>query len=111
MGNALAQVKDEWRAFKKDEPGDRFTNHYDRMKLRPRWFRAASVFASVLLLAIGIVLCFIPGPGTPLIVFGLALLGAHWHWLAEKLDKAEPRLRAWYQRQKQRLKRRKQHSY
>jgi hypothetical protein len=101
MAHVVAELKDEWRAFKRDEPGDRFANHHDRMK-RASWaFRiAATLFGTLLLLA-----------GTPLLVFGLGLLSAHWRWFAEKLDRAEPRFRAWYQRQKQRLKRRRQHSY
>ena len=111
MAHVLAELKDEWRAFKHDEPGDRFTNHHDRMKRASLAFRFAATLAGILLLAAGFVLLFIPGPGTPLLVFGLGLLSAHWRWFAEKLDKAEPRARAWYQRQKQRLKRRKHPSY
>jgi hypothetical protein len=111
MAHVLAELKEEWRAFKRDEPGDRFANHHDRMKRGSMAFRIVTTLAGIFLLLAGIVLLFIPGPGTPLLVFGVGALSAHWRWFAEKLDKAEPRLRAWYQRMNQRLKRRRQHSY
>jgi hypothetical protein len=105
MPGALANLKHEWQAFKNDDPGERFQNHRKRMKRRSRAHSIAALIAGIVLLAVGLVLCFIPGPGIPLLVFGLALVATHWRWLAEKLDAAEPRLRARGRRLKQRLKR------
>jgi hypothetical protein len=111
MGSAVAQMKYEWRAFKGDEPGKRFRQHHDRMQHRSTLFRTVTLVLGIVLLAAGLVLCFIPGPGTPLIVFGLAMIGARWRWLARQLDKAEVALRRNYRHAKAWLKRRRQHSY
>lgn len=104
-------MKREWRAFKGDEPGKRFQDHHDRMQHRSAALRWGMPILGIVLLAAGLVLCFIPGPGTPLIVFGLAMIGARWGWLARQLDKAEVALRRKYRHAKAWLKRRRQHSY
>jgi hypothetical protein len=53
----------------------------------------ASLTAGPVLFGIGVLFLFVPGPGLPLIVFGLALLAAHSARLANLLDRTEPRLR------------------
>lgn len=93
MASALADVKQEWRAFVHDEPGKRFVNHRDRMQHKSRSHSAMSLALGVLLLAGGVVLLFIPGPGLLLIVFGLALVATHSSRLSKLLDRTEPRLR------------------
>ena len=112
MAHALAQLKHEWQAFKHDDPGERFQHHRKRMQQRSRAMRITSYVLAVILLVGGIVFGLMPViPGVPFIVFGLALLGARWHWLARLLDRAETWLRHLYRRIKQRLKRRREHSY
>lgn len=93
MGASLAHVKEEWHHFRKDRPGERFRNHRERMKHRSKSHAAVAIGLGVLLLAGGIVLLFIPGPGIPLIIFGVALIGAHSEKLSGALDRAEPALR------------------
>lgn len=95
MGHAVAEMKKEWKQFKHDHPGERFQHHRERMSKKPRAHAIASLAIGIVLLAAGLVLCFIPGPGTPLIVFGLGLIGAHWLWLAKKLDGGEVKIRRW----------------
>jgi hypothetical protein len=102
MGRAVAEMKKEWKQFKQDDPGERFQHHHDRMSKKSRAHAIVSLGIGIALLAAGMLLCFIPGPGTPLIVFGLALIGAHWMWLAKKLDGGEVRIRRWGRRQKHR---------
>jgi hypothetical protein len=99
-------MKQEWRRFKHDEPGQRFEQHYERMQHRSTALRLSTLIIGIVLVAVGLALCFIPGPGTPLLVFGLALIGARWRWLSRQLDKAEVALRRKYRRVKAWLKRR-----
>jgi hypothetical protein len=91
--STLDDVKHEWRQFRDDEPGKRFGNHRERMHQKSRTHAAVTMALGVLLVAGGIVLLFIPGPGIPLIVFGVALVATHSERLSERLDRVEPRLR------------------
>jgi membrane-bound metal-dependent hydrolase YbcI (DUF457 family) len=93
MASALADVKQEWRQFRHDEPGERFRNHRQRMKKKSRKHAAVSFALGVLLLAGGVVLLFMPGPGIPLIIFGLSLVATHSKSLSHQLDRVEPALR------------------
>jgi len=92
MGH-LAEVKDEWKHFKHDHPGERFRNHRERMKDKPRGHSIVMLIVGVLLVVGGVVLLFMPGPGSLLIVFGLALIASHSKRLSELLDRAEPAIR------------------
>ena len=93
MASALVHVKTEWRYFRHDRPGERFHNHHLRMQLRSRKHAAVALALGVLLLVVGVVLLFLPGPGTPLIVFGVGLIASHSKRLSQRLDRNEPRLR------------------
>ena len=89
----LADVKRDWRAFKRDEPGHRFQHQHERLTRKSLGLRVAMAIGGVLLLSLGVVLGFVPGPGLPLLVFGLALLAGLSGSLARTLDRAEPVLR------------------
>jgi uncharacterized membrane protein YbaN (DUF454 family) len=91
---ALAEVKEEWRHFRSDEPGERFRRHRERMQLKSRTHGIVALALGVLLIAVGVVLLFLPGPGTPLIVFGTGLFASHSLRLSNALDRAEPKVRA-----------------
>lgn len=93
MAATLAEVKEEWRHFRDDSPGERFRNHRERMQKKSRKHAAVALALGVLLLVGGIVLLFFPGPGTPLIIFGLALIASHSEKLSNVLDRTEPRVR------------------
>lgn len=101
MGH-VAEMKQEWQLFKHDEPGHRFINHRDRMQKRSKVLNVAGLVLGIALIAGGIVFCFLPGPGTVLIVFGLALVGARWARMARLMDRAEPKLRHFFHRQQHR---------
>ena len=90
---AVHVAKHEWRHFKNDRPGHRFRNHHRRMKERPKRYSVAAVIAGLVLIAGGVVLLFVPGPGTIVIAFGLALLASQSRRLAHKMDRAEPAVR------------------
>ncbi|MBA3463832.1 MAG: hypothetical protein H0T46_28000 [Deltaproteobacteria bacterium] len=89
----IAEAKREWRAFKNDRPGHRFQHEHDRLQQKGRGVRLGLGIGGVLLLAAGVALLVLPGPGIPLLVFGLALLAGLSGALARKLDRAEPVLR------------------
>jgi hypothetical protein len=93
MSAALAEVKEEWRRFRDDSPGERFRKHRERMKRKSKKHAAVATALGVLLLVSGVVLLFMPGPGLLLIVFGLALVGSHVKRVADAMDRAEPALR------------------
>ncbi|HEU4611640.1 MAG TPA: PGPGW domain-containing protein [Kofleriaceae bacterium] len=63
------------------------------MRHRPRRHSALALGLGIVLLAGGVVLLFIPGPGLLLILFGLALVASHSERLSRLLDRAEPALR------------------
>lgn len=99
---AVAEMKHEWELFKHDEPGQRFINHRDRMRKRSRTLNIAGLVVGVILVAAGIVFCFLPGPGLIPLVFGFALVAARWKRMAKMMDRAEPRVREFGHRQKDR---------
>lgn len=90
---ALAEVKREWKLFKDDHPGERFRNHRERMQHKPRGHSIIMLVVGLVLVAIGVVLLFIPGPGSLFIVFGLALFASHSRRLSDLMDRGEPALR------------------
>ena len=55
---------------------------------RPWWLRQLRLCGGFLALAAGIVLSIplVPGPGIPLILFGLLLLSDHFVWARKTLD-------------------------
>lgn len=90
----LETAKRAWRSFRADEPGRRFTNHHNREHRSGS--RAGIVVRFVigaLLIAGGVVLLFIPGPGLLAMLFGVALVAGESRWLAARMDRAELRAR------------------
>jgi len=92
----------EWHRFRADSPGERFYNHYERARKASRIKRLVQLIAGVFLIGAGIVLCFIPGPGLPVMVLGLALLSSQSRAVARMLDRLEPPVRRFTRRVKQR---------
>lgn len=89
----LQEMRREWRLFRDDRVGHRFRDHQARLKNGSLRMRAVSMLLGLVLLAAGVVLCFIPGPGVPVLVFGVALLAGESRVVATLLDRAEPRAR------------------
>ena len=63
------------------------------MKRQSKAVRFGALALGALLVAGGIVMLFVPGPGLLVSVFGLALFAGHSRRLARALDRAEPPLR------------------
>jgi len=88
----LGELKKSWTVFENAPPGERFQRLY-RERKRPGTSRIVVAALGILLLAGGVVLLFIPGPGLLLIAFGAALFAQQSLWLANLLDRLEPVLR------------------
>lgn len=80
--------------FRDGAPGRRFVEEHDRIE-HSTPARIAVAGLGILLIAGGIVMLFIPGPGLVAILFGLALIATTWRRLAAWMDLGEVRVRAW----------------
>ena len=100
--NMSSALKRHWRQLKEGCPGQRFQDRYERKQeeLEERrsvlpWLRLA---LALMLVAIGLIFCLIPGPGIPLILIGAMLLAERSRTLARLLDWLEVRSRKVLQR-------------
>ena len=87
-----------WHRFRDAAPGHRFRAHYEHVQQESRAARAAHVVIGVLLIAAGLVMLFIPGPGILAILFGLAMIGGISRRVAARMDHSETRVRTWWAR-------------
>jgi hypothetical protein len=87
-----------WRELKKGRPGHRFQERAEKnanSHSSRSWFRRFLQLAiGIIIIAAGIVLCFIPGPGLPLILLGAALLAERSRPIARLMDWLEVKLRS-----------------
>lgn len=94
----LTALKRYWSDFKRGQPGKRFQERYERNRKtragRSPWVRFLKPIAAILLLAAGIFLCLVPGPGLPLLIIGAALLADVSRRVAIAADWVDLRLRA-----------------
>ena len=103
--HAIASMKRAWRSFARAEAGQRFIQHYRRAQLqRSIVVRTLRIGLGIALTVVGVLLWFLPGPGTLLVVFGLAMFAGESRLVAAYLDRAEvflrarlERLRRWWQ--------------
>jgi hypothetical protein len=93
----FGNLKRQWRAFRGGKPGHRFQDRYDRSKQSREsqsWAqRLIQPFAAIILLVIGVVLTFIPGPAIVFYFAGAGLLAGESRVLARGLDWSELKLR------------------
>src|SRR4051794_40785098 len=93
----FGNLKRQWRAFRGGKPGHRFVDRHDRVKRSRKtqsWARRwIEPVVGILLLAIGVVLTFLPGPGIVFYFAGAGLLAGESRALARGLDWSELRLR------------------
>ena len=101
--------------LKESEPGHRFEARYHRLqaerKGRFSWTTLLNVGVGIVLLGLGVIFWFIPGPGWGFILLGLGFLGSESLVLARTLDRLEVLVRrvsapvvAWWHRQSLALK-------
>lgn len=95
----LEGARHEWHCFRDDCPGKRFLNHHQRAHKSPSKAKAAlRAGLGALLVAAGIVMLFIPGPGLLAMLFGVALIAGESKRLASLLDRGEMRAHRWWKR-------------
>lgn len=100
----LQKIKQEFQEIKDGEPGQRFVDHYERIKRKEGqrslpWSTMAYVAVGLLLVVCGLLLSLPPGvPGFLLWIPGLALLSARSKGLAMLLDRLEAWGRTMWQR-------------
>jgi hypothetical protein len=93
MPGSLAKIKHQWRAFAHDE-------QHRRLKQSGKPLLVALAVLGGLLVAGGVVMLFVPGPGFVVVAFGLAVLAGTSERLARALDRVEPVVRRVAQRAK-----------
>ena len=101
-GAVIARLYRYWRKLRRGYPGRRFQDLYDyrhRRRVRrarpSRWFGLGGGFV---LLAVGLAIGWLPGPGGFLSIVGLALVATELRPLARLLDRSELILRGWMER-------------
>jgi hypothetical protein len=89
----LAQLRRAWRAFRELPAGQRFQIHHEqeqrKNRSKPAYRRVLQLALVPLLIAIGVVLMFIPGPAILFFFLAAASLASHSLWVARALDRAE----------------------
>ena len=86
-------MKDRWRELKQYPPGERFEQFHVAEQQRSRWVKLAYMGAALLLLPIGVLFAFIPGPAVLFFALSAALFATQSLWLAKRLDRGELWLR------------------
>jgi hypothetical protein len=96
----LEPIKQEWRRFAAEPPGERFERHYERKRALEGGLmgRCMWIAAGVLFMLAGIVMLFTPGPGLLAIGFGVTCLSRESRRLSRACDRAELRIREWWAR-------------
>jgi hypothetical protein len=92
----FAEIKDEYKRVAQDTVGERFEDRYERRSTQRKTLAGKAkmvlyIPAGFLLIILGIAQSLIPGagPGSIIIIVGLALLSGEFLFIARLLDKAE----------------------
>lgn len=92
----MERLREYWRQLRRSPPGLRFKNFYayrHRRRGGSQWERIFTIALAILLIAGGIAIGWLPGPGGFIAIFGAALLSAEWLSVAKALDWTEVRIR------------------
>lgn len=88
----LSKLKKHWQELEQYPPGERFQRRNRRRReQRKRSGRSLRVGGGLLLIVLGLMLLFVPGPGTIVALIGLALLAQESMFVARWLDWMELR--------------------
>lgn len=103
----IERIKNEWRKFAAEAPGERFVRHYERKRRQEGSLlgRATWIVAGIFFLLAGFVMLFTPGPGLLAIGFGATCLAQESRRMARFCDRSEMSMRrAWHRWQSRRSK-------
>lgn len=94
--NLRARVEQQWHLFANDKPGQRFVNLHKRRQEQRQgsfsWGRILFIGAGLFLVVAGLFFMAVPGPGLPVLVAGLGMMGSESLFMARGLDWAEQKL-------------------
>ena len=94
-------VKREWLRFRGAAPGRRFIERYNRKRSRGRGATLGSVLmiaAGMVVILVGVVFAFIPGPAVLFYFVGGGLLAGEIRFAAKGMDWLELRSRRWWRK-------------
>ena len=91
----LERIKQQWRVFAAEPPGERFERHYERKRADDRTLagRVTWIATGVFFLLAGVVMLFTPGPGLLAIGFGVTCFAQESRRVARRCDRAETWIR------------------
>ena len=93
----LMRVLTSWFRLLSGHPGRRFHDFYRHRQMQRGYKLTFAKFAMILcslaVIAIGVVLMPLPGPGSAIVVLGLALIGSEFEPVARALDWMELKVR------------------
>ena len=90
------KLKQSWRDFEEDTPGERFQKYYKRRHQfrQSAWRKALLIAGGLLVIAVGVFMLVAPGPGLLVVFLGAVLVAQQSLLAARTLDWLELRLRA-----------------
>ena len=104
MAAMVERIREEWRVFAAEAPGERFERHYERKRREERTLlgRFTWIAAGVFFLLAGFVMLFTPGPGLLAIGFGVTCFAAESRRISQLCDRSEMRIRRAWERWRRR---------
>jgi hypothetical protein len=96
-----SDLKQSWRTLERGAPGRRFRQRYAEAQRRlgvPLWHRVLRMVVAGLLVVVGVVFVFMPGPAIIFFALAGALVATESHAVARALDGGEVRVRGWSRR-------------
>lgn len=95
----VRRIREHWHAFKESEPGNRFQDRYERSVLkrgqRSQLSKIIHVLIGLVIMVLGALLWFLPGPGWAVVFIGAAVIAGESLWMARFLDFIEVKVRKW----------------
>lgn len=92
------KARKNWEEFKNSEPGHRFRERYERRQKESKgWLdpgKIINIVVGLVIVALGLILIPVPGPGSLVTLLGLGLIGCEFAPMARFLDWLEVRVRA-----------------
>jgi len=97
----FAALKRRILRFVATPSGSRFRAYHERLEQRPNLMRTMLVVGlGLILLALGMIMLVLPGPGLLVAAIGLALIAGESMWVARLLDRLDLWLTGWWRRRR-----------